>query len=104
MSVLTTDLHKAVKARMAFERLDLQVVAAWSNVHPEFYVVTGFGFPTFLYVLPHDRWFSAYNEMMRGPLWRQLEPRVEHTLIKPQEMADIYRRGIPGLVKWRILK
>lgn len=98
-------LAKMVYARMEFERLDMQVKAFWSKNHEGFYVVTAFGFPCSIYVLAHDRWFGAENEMVSARVQRLLTPHdVEVTVVPPADLNDIYRRGIPGLVKWRILK
>ncbi len=94
-----SELNKMVKARMAFERPEIQVKAFWSNIHDGFYIVTGFGFPCNIYVKHLNRWFGAENDLMSAQAQRKVTPDVEIEVVHANVLTDIYRRGVAGLAK-----
>lgn len=97
-------MNNDVSARIEFVNDAMQVRAFWSNVHKGFYVVTAFGFPCFIYVEQLNRWFGSENEMVSAHVQRKFSPlESEVTVVSPDVLSDIYRRGVAGLVKHRIL-
>jgi hypothetical protein len=96
-------MQRNVQRRAEFEDHGMQVKAFWSNVHEGFYVVTGFGFPCIIYVKHLDRWFGAENSHMSAIQQRRLTPNAEIEVVSPEVLTDIYRRGMAGLAKHRIL-
>lgn len=98
-------MQRNVKGCRPFDRSDIQVQGFWSNVHEGFYVVTGFGFPTFIYVKHLDRWLCAASDLMTPDLWSRIYPREigEVEMVSSAVLTDIYRRGMAGMVKHRIL-
>ena len=107
-TAFSSDMSAATAARHEFERADLQVKGFWSNVHEGFYIVTGFGFPAFIYVKQLDRWLGAASDMMTPDLWHKIYPddlgaQDELEMVSAEVMTDIYRRGMAGMVKHRIL-
>lgn len=96
-----------VGAKLDFDRTDIQVKGFWSNIHEGFYVVTAFGFPCFIYVKPLDRWLGAASDMMTPDLWHRIYPEREIwnevEMVGATVLTDIYRRGMAGMVKHRIL-
>lgn len=98
------EMNRSVERRHPFERPDLQVKAFMSAHHEGFYVVTAFGFPCFIYVEQLHRWFGGPNDMMQGNTWHKLRPiNAEVTIVTQKVLFDIFRRGVAGLVKHRIL-
>lgn len=101
----TTNMSTEIRWHSEFERPDLQVKAFWSKTHDGFYVVTAYGFPTYIYVKHLDRWFGAANDMISVSMQHTIAPDgfADIECIAPDVLSDIYRRGIAGLVKHRIL-
>jgi hypothetical protein len=92
-----------IRVKLSFDRPDIQVKAFWSNVHEGFYVVTGFGIPCSIYVKQLDRWLGAENELMPAAIQYNLIPDAKIEVVSPAVLLDIYRRGMVGMVKHRIL-
>lgn len=97
-------MANSITNRREFERIDLQVKAFWSKVHPDFYIVTAFGFPAYIYVLYLDRWFGVNNyDMISANTQHMIYPNARLEGVSAEVLTDIYRRGVAGLAKWRIL-
>ena len=88
-------MREQVTSLAEFERLEWQVRAFWSTTHD--------GFPCFIYVKHIDCWLGAFNDMMPTYTWGNLRPLKPCRIVAAAALSDIYRRGMAGLVKHRLL-
>ncbi len=97
-------MKEDITAKRPVDRPEWQIKAYWSNTNEGFYVVLAYGFPCNIYVKHLNRWLGAENSMVSAQVQHTITPLVKDIeVVTPEILLDIYRRGVVGLVKHRIM-